>query len=145
MKKEDKILLVIDSTVNIVIGIILLCFPLGIGDYLELPKSDNNLYPTILGAIILGIGIALFIEYKYFEKGKRGLGIEGAIIINIIASSALMIFLVFGNLNISLLGTVILWFVGILVFVIGLVEYFRQKLFKKESMLVRSKSTRKEI
>lgn len=132
MKKEDKILLVIDSMVNIVIGIILLCFPLGIGDYLELPKSNNNFFPTILGAIILGIGIALFIEYKYFEKTKRGLGIEGAIIINIIASSALIIFLVFGNLNISLLGSVILWFVGILVFIIGLVEYFRKKLFKKE-------------
>lgn len=132
MKKEDKILLLIDSAVNIVIGIILLCFPLGIGDYLELPKSDNYFYPTILGALISGIGIALFIEYKYSEKGKRGLGIDGAIIINIIASSALIIFLVFGNLNISRLGSAILWIVGILVFAIGLFEYFRRSFFGKK-------------
>jgi hypothetical protein len=132
MKKADKILLVIDSVVNIVIGIILLCFPLGIGDYLELPKSDNNFYPTILGALTFGIGIALFIEYKYSDNGKRGLGIEGAIIINLIASSVLIIFLVFGNLNISLLGSAILWFVGILVFAIGLFEYFRINFFGKQ-------------
>jgi uncharacterized membrane-anchored protein len=132
MKKEDKILLVIDSAVNIVIGIILLCFPLGIGDYLRLPNSDNNFYPTLLGALIFGIGIALFIEYKYSDNGKRGLGIEGAIIINLIASSVLIIFLVFGNLNISLLGSAILWFVGILVFAIGLFEYFRINFFGKQ-------------
>lgn len=132
MKKEDKILLLIDSVVNIAIGIILLCYPLGIGDYLDLPKSDNNFYPVILGAVIFSIGIALFIESKYYERGIRGLGIEGAITINIIASSVLIIFLVAGNLNISKFGLIILWFIGILVFIIGVVEILRNKLYKKK-------------
>lgn len=132
MKKEDKILLFIDSVVNAAIGVILLCYPLGIGDFLDLPKSNNNFYPVILGAVILGIGIALFIERKYYERGIRGLGIEGAITINILASSVLIIFLIFSNLNISVLGSIILWFIGILVFIIGVLEIFRYKFYKKK-------------
>jgi hypothetical protein len=132
VKKEDKILLLIDSIVNIAIGIILLCYPLGTGDYLDLPKSDNNFYPVILGAVIFSIGIALFIERKYYERGIRGLGIEGAITINIIASSALIIFLVFSNLNVSIIGLIILWFIGILVFIIGVAEFFHNKFYKKK-------------
>jgi hypothetical protein len=131
LKKEDKILLLIDGTVNLAVGLVLLCYPLGIGDYLELPKSDNNFYPVILGALIFSIGIALFIESKYYEGGIRGLGIEGAIIINIITSSALIIFLIFGRLNISIVGSIILWFVGILVFIIGVVEFFRYRLLNR--------------
>ena len=127
MKKVDKILLLIDSAVNVAIGLTLLCYPLGTGDFLELPKSGNNFYPLILGAVLLGIGIALFIESKYYEKGMSGLGIEGAVAINIIASSTLIIFLIFGNINLSLTGSIILWVVGILVFTIGVVEYFRKK------------------
>ena len=131
MKKEDKILLLIDGIVNLAVGLVLLCYPLGIGDYLELPKSDNNFYPVILGALIFSIGIALFVERKYYELGIRGLGIEGAIIINIITSSALIIFLIFGRLNISIVGSIILWFVGILVFIIGVVEFFRYRLLNR--------------
>ena len=132
MKKEDNILLLIDSVVNIAIGVILLCYPLGIGDYLQLPKADNDFYPIILGAVLFGIGIALFIERQYNGKGIRGLGIEGAITINIIASAALIIFLIFSDLNVTLIGSFILWFIGILVFTIGVVEYFRKKLLSKK-------------
>ena len=131
MKKEDKILLLIDSIVNIVIGLFLLCYPLGSGAILELPNSENNFYPLILGAVILGIGIALFIEYKFSEKGKRGLGLEGAISINITAGSVLILFLIFTPLHITSAGSIILWSVGILVIGIGIAELFRQKLFKK--------------
>ena len=123
--------MLIDGIVNLAVGLVLLCYPLGIGDYLELPKSDNNFYPVILGALILSIGIALFVERKYYELGIRGLGIEGAIIINIITSSALIIFLIFGRLNLSIVGSIILWFVGILVFTIGVVEFFRYRLLNR--------------
>jgi hypothetical protein len=131
MKKENKILLLIDSSVNTVIGLFLLSFPLKSGDILGLPKSDDNFYPVILGAVLLGIGIALFVEVKYYDNGRRGLGLDGAIIINILASIVLIIILLSGALNISLLGLIILWFVGISVFLIGVVEYFRDSLFKK--------------
>lgn len=132
MKKEDKILLLIDGIINVVIGLLLLCYPFGIGDALGLPKSGNNFYALILGAVLLGIGLALFIENKYYDKGKRGLGLEGAVIINTLASMVLILILIFGNLNIPAVGSIILWFIGIIVFLTGFVEYFRNFLFKKE-------------
>ena len=131
MKKKDKILLLVYCIVNSVLGLVLLAFPFGSGEILGLPISENNFYPVILGAVLLGIGIALFIEVKCYDKGKRGLGLEGAIIINIVASLVLIIILIFGQLNINMLGLIILWFVGTLVLLIGLVEYFRNRLFKK--------------
>ena len=124
-------LVLVDCIVNSVLGLVLLAFPFGSGEILGLPISENNFYPVILGAVLLGIGIALFIEVKCYDKGKRGLGLEGAIIINIVASLVLIIILIFGQLNITMLGLIILWFVGTLVLLIGLVEYFRNRLFKK--------------
>jgi hypothetical protein len=56
MKTDNKILLLIDSVVNIAIGLILLCYPLGMGDYLQLQKADNDFYPIILGAVFFVIG-----------------------------------------------------------------------------------------
>jgi len=131
MKNEDKILLIVDGVVNTILGLALLAFPFGSGKILGLPSSENNFYPVILGAVLLGIGIALFIEVNYHKKAKSGLGLEGAIIINIVASIVLIIILIFGQLNISMLGLIILWFVGTFVLLIGLVEYFRNRLFKK--------------
>jgi hypothetical protein len=131
MKNEDRILLLIDSVVNTVLGLVLLAFPLGSGEILGLPISEKNFYPAILGAVLLGIGIALFIEVKYYDRGKRGLGLDGAIIINIVASVVLIIILIFGQLNISTTGLTILWVVGLSVLIIGLAEYFRDSIFKK--------------
>ncbi len=131
MKKGDKILLSIDSIVNIIIGLLLLCYPLGVGKILGLPQPGENFYTLILGAVLLGIGIALFIESKYYNRGMRGLGLEGAVVINIIASIVLIIILISGTLNISIIGSLILWFIGILVFLIGIVEGFRVRLFNK--------------
>ena len=131
MKKKDKILLLIDSIVNIIIGLLLLCYPLGIGKVLGLPDPGNNFYALILGAVLLGIGIALFIELKFHERNIHGLGLEGAIIINILASIVLIIILITSKLNISSTALIILWFIGILVFFIGVAEFFRNRLFKK--------------
>ena len=131
MKNEDRMLLLIDSVVNTVLGLVLLAFPLGSGEILGLPISEKNFYPAILGAVLLGIGIALFIEVKFYDRGKRGLGLDGAIIINIVASVVLIIILIFGQLNISTTGLTILWVVGLSVLIIGLAEYFRDSIFKK--------------
>jgi hypothetical protein len=131
MKKEDKILLLIDSIINTFLGLVLLAFPFGSGGLLGLPNSGDNFYALILGAVLLGIGLALFVEVKYYDKGKRGLGLDGAIIINILASLVLIKILLSGTLNISQTGVIILWIVGILVLLIGLIEYFRNWPFKK--------------
>ena len=122
MKAEHKILLTIDGVVNIVLGILLLLFPFGIAELLGVPRTDTDFYPTILGGVILGIGIALLIERYGFEKKIHGLGLAGAITINLIGSMVLLLWLIFSPPAIPLHGHMILWIIGILVFAIGIVE-----------------------
>jgi hypothetical protein len=122
MRSTSKILLIIDSVVNLILGILLLLFPIGIIDLLGLPETNTNFYPSILGAVIFGIGLALLAELVGYPKGFRGLGPGGAILINLAGSMVLIFWMVFGSLSIPLKGQVILWTVGIIVFSIGIVE-----------------------
>jgi hypothetical protein len=122
MTLEHKTLLLIDCIVNIILGVILLLFPVGVIDLFGLPQTNTNFYPSILGAILLGIGLALLLEFIGHVKRFRGLGLGGAIVINIVGSLVLICWLIFGSLNIPMKGQILLWIVGITVFLIGITE-----------------------
>ena len=122
MKKKHQALLLIDGIVNLVIGLILLLYPLGMDEILGLPQSQINIYPTILGGVIFGIGLALIIERFGFGKNIRGLGIAGAIVINYCGGLTLLAWLLFYPLDIPIHGYIILWIVAVIVLLIGIVE-----------------------
>jgi hypothetical protein len=122
MGKKHALLLTIDGIINLALGILLLLFPLGMAELLSLPQSTVNFYPTILGAVIFGIGIALLIERYGHTRNIRGLGLGGAIAINLCGAIALLVWLVSTPLNIPLRGYVILWSIAILVLLIGIIE-----------------------
>ena len=124
MRLKYKILLTIDCIVNILLGTLLLLFPIGVIDLLGLPKTNTNFYPSILGAVILGIGLALFLELAGYAKHFRGLGLGGAILINLVGSLVLVFWLLFGSLSIPIKGQIILWAVALIVFLIGISELF---------------------
>jgi len=123
MTLKNKILLMIDCAVNLILGMLLLLFPFGIIELLGLPPTNTYFYPVILGAVIFGIGIALFIEIIGYTKNNRGLGLSGAIAINLVGSAVLICWLLFSSLQLPLRGWVTLWGVGILVLLIGIVEF----------------------
>ncbi|NNL76615.1 MAG: hypothetical protein HKO68_09810, partial [Desulfobacterales bacterium] len=79
MDSKHKTFLLIDGIINLVLGIILLFFPLGLVELIGLPYTNTNFYPVILGAVLFGIGIALLIERYGAHKDIRGLGLGGAI------------------------------------------------------------------
>ena len=125
-QKSGNLLLVIDAIINCFLGIVLLLFSESIVDFFGLPASDTKFYPTILGAILFGIGIALTIEYK--RKGKFiGLGLGGAISINLIGGIVLFYWLISGNLKIPFQGTIILWTLDFILIGISLFEYYTFK------------------
>lgn len=124
MNLKHKILLIVDCIVNLLLGILLISFPMGVVDLLGLPKTNTNFYPSILGAVIFGIGLALFFELIGHQKHFRGLGLGGAILINLVGSIVLIFWLVFGSLSIPLKGQIILWSVALIVFAIGIAELF---------------------
>ena len=52
MRAKNKILLLIDGIVNLLLGMLLLLFPFGMAQVFGVPQSNSNFYPTILGAVI---------------------------------------------------------------------------------------------
>jgi len=122
MESKHKAFLLIDGVINLVLGIILLLFPLGMAKLLGLPNSNTNFYPVILGAVLFGIGIALLVERYGAHKDVRGLGLGGAIAINLCGAGVLLVWLVAAPLDIPLRGHIILWSIAIIVLIVGLAE-----------------------
>jgi hypothetical protein len=122
MKTKHRILLAIDALVNLLLGGILLGFPAGFVGFLGLPSTNTYFYASILGAVIFGIGIALAAELYGAPHGVRGLGLGGAIAINLCGGGVLAGWLVFVPLDIPCRGFIVLWSVAVLVLGIGLAE-----------------------
>lgn len=110
-----SLLLTIDGVINLCLGVLLVLFPSTIATVLGIPRPASTFYPNILGAVLLGIGIALCME-RGTHALTRGLGLHGAIVINLCAAFVLAAWLLLGDLGLSLRGLVTLWsVVGILV------------------------------
>jgi len=121
---KKKLLLLVDGFVNMTLGILLIFFPAQLLHKFDLPKVDTFFYVNILGAVLFGIGIALFVERFSGKKGNTGLGIGGAIAINLCGASVLVYWLLFGNLNLSTGGAIFLWSIAIIVLGIAVAELF---------------------
>ncbi len=122
MREARKKLLITDGIVNMLLGVLLLSFPLGMASILGVPIPNSNFYPTILGAVLFGIGIALLIDAYGDQSGIRGLGIAGAIVINFCGAGILILWLIFTSLNLPVRGNIILWTITIVVLAIGCIE-----------------------
>jgi hypothetical protein len=122
MKAKSKTLLLIDGIVNLLVGILLLLFPLGMAQLLGVPLPNINFYPTLLGAVIFGIGIALLLEAYGERRGIHGLGLAGAVAINFCAAGVLTIWLISAPLSLPLRGYIILWTIAGVVLAIGFIE-----------------------
>jgi hypothetical protein len=133
--KHGELLLFVDSMINFLLGIILLAYSEPIIDFFGLPETTIRFYPTILGSVLIGIGIALMIEYR--RKGRFvGLGIGGAISINMTGGAVLLLWLIFGNLNIPVHGIIILWVLAFILIGISsleLMSYLKHNTIRSET------------
>jgi hypothetical protein len=120
MKKG--VILLVDSIINFLLGLLLLFYPRVIIEFIGIPLVGNAFYPSILGSVLLGIAIALFLEWRRNKSEFIGLGIGGAIVINFCAAVALVAWLLFGNLGIQLKGYIIMWFLALLIVAIAVIE-----------------------
>lgn len=106
--RSSKILLV-DALINLILGVLLVAFPKSVVDLLGVPQTEVTFYPSILGAILIGIALALLIEYLRRPSAAAGLGVNGAIAINLCGAVLLVGWLLNGKLVIPLRGHVFLW------------------------------------
>lgn len=114
----SRILLYIDASINLALGCILIVYPASVVSALGVPETVSAFYPSILGAVLFGIGIALVIENI---KGT-GLGLLGAVSINLSGGIILGGWLLFGGLQIPTRGFVFLWTLVVLLVGISSVE-----------------------
>jgi len=117
-----KTLLVADCLINLLLGALLLLSPVGTLELLGMPPASNHFYTTILGGVIFGIGLALFVELHWGNSIVRGLGLAGAIAINLCGGGILLVWLALDPFQLPVRGTIILWLVALLVVGIGIVE-----------------------
>jgi hypothetical protein len=112
--KANKTLLLADATINLILGGLLVFFPGWLVTALGIPAAQQAFYPSILGAVLVGIGIALLLERR---KGG-GLGLGGAIAINMTGGLVLAAWLLFGGLSLPLRGEAFLW--GLVIVLVGI-------------------------
>jgi hypothetical protein len=123
MRTPVSCLLCIDAGINFLLGTLLLAYSQPIADVLGVPFSDVRFYPTILGAVLFGIGIALVIEIRRKPKGLVGLGVGGAIAINLSGGIVLLFWLFSSALYyLPLRGRVFLWGLAVLLVGISMAE-----------------------
>ena len=105
-----KVILIVDASVNFILGTLLLFFSPAIVNFLGVPPSSTSFYANILGAIFIGITIALVIgATSNRTDSTAGLGLLGAISINVCGGITLAIWLIVGKLSIPTKGFVFLW------------------------------------
>lgn len=119
--KNVKILLAADAVINLLLGTLLIFFPTGILDLFGLPQTNTYFYSSILGGVIFGIGIALSLEC-WGPAEIHGLGLTGAIAINLSGGCTLLYWLTLGKLDLTVKGQITLWIVVMIVIGIGLIE-----------------------
>ena len=124
MKKK---LLLFDAFINLVLGVLLLSFSEKLATFLGVPYIQNHFYPNILGAIFIGITIALLIEVYKKNENITGLGFVGAAAINLCGGFVLALWLIFGNLNLPTNGLIFLWILVVLLVGISLFELYSSR------------------
>ena len=103
-----KKLLLLDGIGNVFLGLLLLLAPTTVATWLGL-AADGSFYANLFGAVLIGIGIALLLERREDPGVTRGLGLTGALVINLCFGFALSGWLVFGGLQLPLRGILVLW------------------------------------
>lgn len=107
--ESRRALLAADGIINLLLGVALLVFPAKLVAILGVPDAKPAFYASVLGAVLVGIGIALFLELRESRPRLAGLGLGGAVAINMCAGVVLAGWLVFGGLSLPIRGQVFLW------------------------------------
>jgi hypothetical protein len=123
---NESRLLIIDGVINLALGVLLVAFPAPLIQVLGLP-SESRFYANILGAVLIGIAIALFIQHK----NGSGLGLDGAVVINLCGGATLAAWLVFGDLDLNTGGAILLWALVILLVGLSFTELLARHWFEK--------------
>ena len=119
----ERPLLLVDALINLLLGVLLLIYPQWLAEALGMPVVSTTFFPNVLGGVLFGIGLALLIAYR---GGAQGLGLDGAIAINLCGSGVVVGWLVIAPHTIPPRGRITLWIIALVVIAIGLIELWHR-------------------
>lgn len=105
----EKRLLEVDAGINLGLGVVLATLPGPLLRTLGMPSWKERFYPRVLGGVLTGVGVALLAERFSPSRRFRGLGLAGAVPINMLGSAALTELLMKEDIGAPLRGKVLLW------------------------------------
>ena len=109
---------------------LLIAYSARLAEFLGVPVIESAFYPNILGGVLIGIALALLAEtISKRSQSATGLGLFGAILINLCGGVVLLFWLLFGDLNLPLKGDIFLWGLDLLLIIISSLELLSH--FKK--------------
>ena len=111
-------LLTVDAIINLLLGLVLVICPGWVLGMLDMHGGAGRFFPSILGAVLVGIGVALLIERPNKTTRATGLGLGGAVSINLAGGIVLAAWLIAGGLAIPTVSTVLLW--GLVAVLVGI-------------------------
>lgn len=109
-------LLWIELVMKLAGGVVMLGLPLTAIKVLGLPKTETVFWPRLLGAVLVGLAIATFMDASV--RLGHGLGLAGSFVINLAAGMVLAAMLFLKQGPQSLRGRAVVW--GLTAALIGL-------------------------
>jgi hypothetical protein len=113
-------LLWIETLLKLAGGLMLAILPLTTARLLGLPAGTSGFWPRLLGIVLIGLAGAAFVEGS--AAGSRGLGLAGAVLINLLSAGMLIALLVVDRAAATARGRTTLWALAVLLLVLSLFE-----------------------
>ncbi len=113
-------LLWIETLLKLSAGLPLALAPRSTIRILGLPRTETGFWPRLLGALLIGLAAATFLEGS--SPGGRGLGLEGCVLVNFSGASMMVTLLVLDAGPVSVRGRAMMWTLVILLILLCVLE-----------------------
>jgi hypothetical protein len=111
-------LLWIEACLKLGTGLALVATPRTLARLLGLPSADQPFWPRLLGALLIGLGIASLLEVRM----QGGLGLAGSVAVNLAGAAMIATLLSLGRAGKTMRGRFLLWLAAAALVILGLVE-----------------------
>lgn len=95
----------LDALLKLAAGVLLILLPDLVARAAGLPRAQQPFYARLLGATLLGLGLAIVME----SRRRTGLAPSGAFVVNLTGSTVLAAILLFGRIDLAWRGRILAW------------------------------------
>lgn len=113
-------LLWIETLLKLTGGLVLAIAPMSAVKVFGLPQTGTGFWPRLLGAVLIGLAAAMFLEARV--TGSHGLGLAGCAVVNLAGAAMMAALLVVDAGPPSVRGRGLLWLLVIFLLVLSVLE-----------------------